>query len=109
MGTRDVRPATMPATSVRRGSLTVLNPGRATNDNNLPVGTLKCREYEVSLNGASGSLALTLGRPDADTMPGKYARYVRAHAYGMISIFGLPGHPVAPLSESCPGPNWVSL
>jgi hypothetical protein len=77
--------------------LTVVDPGWPNmNDNDLPEGTLEYREYEVSLNGESGSIALTLGKPDADTMLGQFARYVRAHAYGMVSILGLSGVPGRP-------------
>jgi hypothetical protein len=62
----------------------------------LPEGVVAYREYRVSLDGESGSVAITLGKPDADTMPGKFARHVGACAYGLVSIVGLEGAPRLP-------------
>ena len=55
----------------------------------LPEGVVAYREYGVSLDGESGSVAITLGQPGADTMPDKFARHVGACAYGLVSIVGL--------------------
>ena len=63
----------------------------------LPSGAVAYREYRVSLDGQSGSLAITLGQPDADTMPGQFARHMRAHAYGLVSIVGLEAAPRLPI------------
>jgi hypothetical protein len=62
----------------------------------LPEGVVAYREYRVSLNGESGSVAITLGQPDADTMPRKFARHVGACAYGLVSIVGLEAAPRLP-------------
>jgi len=62
----------------------------------LPEGVVAYREYGVSLNGQSGSGAITLGQPDAETMPGKFARHVGACAYGLVSIVGLEDAPRPP-------------
>ena len=62
----------------------------------LPEGVVAYREYRVSLDGQSGSVAITLGEPDADTMPGKFARHVGACAYGLVSIVGLEAAPRLP-------------
>ena len=62
----------------------------------LPEGVAAYREYVVSLSGQSGSVAITLGQSDADTMPCKFARHVGACAYGLVSIVGLEAAPRLP-------------
>jgi hypothetical protein len=63
----------------------------------LPEVTVAYREYRISLNGLSGSVGISLGRPDADTMPCRFARHVRASAYGLVSIVGLDAAPQKPI------------
>src|SRR4051812_9391921 len=63
----------------------------------LPEGALAYREYEVNSDGHSGSMAFTLGQPDADTMASRFAKHVGAYPYGLISILGLPGAPRFPV------------
>jgi len=62
-------------------------------DDDLPRGTVAYREYEATIHGATGSLAFTLGDPDADTMPARFAKYAGAHAFGLISLLGFPNAP----------------
>jgi len=59
----------------------------------IPEGAVACREYKVTFDGESGSMAITLGQPDADTMPSRFARHMGAHAYGLVSIIGLEAAP----------------
>ncbi|WP_428672005.1 hypothetical protein [Reyranella sp.] len=63
----------------------------------IPEGAVAYREYKVTFGGESGSITITLGQPDADTMPGRFARHMRAHAYGVISIVGLDAAPRFPI------------
>jgi len=63
----------------------------------LAEGAILHRNYEFTFDGKAGSLAISLGQPDADTMPGRFARHMRAHAYGLVLILGLaaaPRHPI---------------
>lgn len=65
-------------------------------DDELVEGILEYREYQVSANGETGSIAIALGDPGADTLPAKIARMAGAHAHGMVSILGLTGAPRFP-------------
>jgi len=63
----------------------------------LPEGAILHRKYDFSFDGKAGTLAISLGQPEADTTPGRFARHMGAHAYGLVSIIGLeaaPRHPI---------------
>jgi hypothetical protein len=65
-------------------------------NDDLPEGALAYRECEVADDGHVGSMAFTLGQPDADTTAAQFAKQAGAHAYGLISILGLPDAPRFP-------------
>ena len=66
-------------------------------EDELRPGTRAYREYDFALEGESGSIAITLGRLDADTVYGRFARYAGARAYGLVSILGQSSASLSPL------------
>ncbi|WP_428673787.1 hypothetical protein [Reyranella sp.] len=60
-------------------------------------GAILHRKYDFSFGGKSGTLAISLGQPEADNMPGRFARQMGAHAYGLVSIIGLEAAPRFPV------------
>src|SRR5689334_9480864 len=75
------------------------NPeGRMDNETGeLPDGALAYREYEVTSEHGTGSIAFTLGENDVDTMPARFAKHAGAKAYGLVSILGFPEAPIHPV------------
>jgi hypothetical protein len=63
-----------------------------------PSEALAYREYALALsNGSRITMAITLGDPKANTMPGRFARKHRALAYGLVSVLDMPDAPKSPI------------
>jgi len=62
----------------------------------LPDGALDFREYFFALDGQQASIAFTLGDPDGDTDPARFAREFGANAFGMVFLFHIPNSPRLP-------------
>jgi hypothetical protein len=63
-----------------------------------PSEALAYREYALAVSdGSTITMAITLGDPEADTMPGRFAREHQALAYGLVSVLDMPGAPKFPI------------